>query len=241
MFSSTLANAALVLSLLAPTISGLPTAEPTWGGDKGGASLSKLKMPSSSLPAPESSKELKYVVLGIGTQNYTCASSDALAIPAGNGAIATLYDIGTSLSKDPLAQWKIPTISGLALALTPYPKQLDGYLKIQGYQKIMGEHFFNAVKTPVFSFSKVTPLPFPEAQVKRNASVDAPANACPGLKKEGAVQWLYLDDAGGSHGGINSVYRLETAGGSPPKNCSSLAPSFSVHYVAQYWVWGPKA
>lgn len=237
MFSSTFTTASLFLSVLAPTISGAPT----WGAPKGGSSLSKLKMPSSTLPTPLESTELKYVVLGIGTQNYTCASSDASAIPAGNGAIATLYDIGTSLNKDPLAQWKIPTISGLSLALSPYPKQLDGYLKILGYQKVLGEHFFNAAKTPTFSFTKVTPLPYPEAQVKRNATADAPAYACPGLKNEGAVPWLYLDDAGGSHGGVNSVYRLETAGGSAPKNCAGMPSSFSVGYVAQYWVWGPKA
>jgi hypothetical protein len=47
--------------------------------------LAKL-FPQSALPSPDATLNLKYVVLGIGTQNYTCTSSDPNAAPGTTGA-----------------------------------------------------------------------------------------------------------------------------------------------------------
>ena len=44
-------------------------------------------MPQSSLGTPSS--QLKYVLLGLGTQNYTCTSGDELAAPSTTGATGT--------------------------------------------------------------------------------------------------------------------------------------------------------
>jgi hypothetical protein len=52
--------------------------------------LAKL-MPTSALPSP--SGQLKYVVLGIGTQNYTCTSGNPDAAPGTTGALGTLPPI----------------------------------------------------------------------------------------------------------------------------------------------------
>jgi hypothetical protein len=51
--------------------------------------LSKLAklMPTSALPVPDG--QLKYVVLGIGTQNYTCLSGNPEAVPGTTGAVGT--------------------------------------------------------------------------------------------------------------------------------------------------------
>lgn len=227
MFSCTLITAVLALSA---TVFGAPVQQ------EGDLLIQKLKMPGSALPKPDG-LYLKYVALGVGTQNYTC-TGDASAAPGSNGALATLYDIGKPLSRDPLAAWKIPVISGLALSFMDKESVLEGFLKISGYQKIIGEHFFNHAKTPTFAFSKVTISPYPQAFVKKDAAVDAPKTSCPGSKGEAAVPWLYLTDAGGSIGGVNTVYRVETAGGSPPKTCYGQPQSFEVPYVAQYWVYG---
>jgi hypothetical protein len=43
-------------------------------------------MPISPLPTPDG-LDLKYVVLGIGTQNYTCTGVDEDSIPASIGAV----------------------------------------------------------------------------------------------------------------------------------------------------------
>ena len=47
--------------------------------------LAKL-FPQSALPCPDASLALKYVMLGIGTQNYTCTSGDPTAAPGTTGA-----------------------------------------------------------------------------------------------------------------------------------------------------------
>ncbi|KUI58527.1 hypothetical protein VP1G_05845 [Cytospora mali] len=46
---------------------------------------------STDLPSPPSNLTLKYIAIGHGIQNYTCASTDATAVNI--GALAVLYDI----------------------------------------------------------------------------------------------------------------------------------------------------
>ncbi|KAF1849057.1 uncharacterized protein K460DRAFT_364966 [Cucurbitaria berberidis CBS 394.84] len=203
--------------------------------------LAKL-FPESSLPAPNES--LKYVLLGIGTQNYTCPPGDENAVPGTTGAVATLYDIGSKLNDDPMAKWKIGSISPLALALSALPKTLTMGLKSQGFDKIAGHHFFGKISdinTPIFALDKLSLQPQPLAQVSKLNETDAPATSCPGNNGLGAIKWLYLKDTKNiSQGGINTVYRVETAGGNKPATCKGMKPSWEVKYAAQYWVFGPK-
>ena len=114
------------------------------------------------------------------------------------------------------------------------------YLKAEGYNEWLGNHFFTQ-KTPTFSLDKTKTTPHPLAMVAKNGTMDAPKTACQGTKGEGAVPWLYLiDDAKLSQGGVNTVYRLETAGGKAPAKCQGQKKTFEVPYAAQYWVYGPK-
>ena len=79
--------------------------------------------------------------------------------------------------------------------------------------------------------------------VSKTTEQAAPGTACKGTKGEGAVKWLYLTDTAVpalSHGGVNTVYRLETAGGDKPITCQGQKEYFEVPYAAQYWVYGPK-
>ena len=122
------------------------------------------------------------------------------------------------------------------------PAMLNMYLQSQGYQQILGDHFFSplTVNTPTFSLNKVKANPFPLAFVTKKDEMIAPKSACPGVKGEGAIKWLRLvDEANLSKGGINTVYRLETAGGSAPATCEGQRKTFEVLYAAQYWVYGP--
>jgi hypothetical protein len=50
-----------------------------------------------------------------------------------------------------------------------------------------------------------------------------------------------VDDKGLSVGGVNTVYRLETAGGKSPETCLGQKEAFEITYAAQYWVYGPEA
>jgi hypothetical protein len=70
----------------------------------------------------------------------------------------------------------------------------------------------------------------------------APESACPGLTGEGTIKWLFLKDGGLSVGGVQEVYRVETAGGMAPQTCKGRPASFEVKYVAQceysrYQLW----
>ncbi|RAQ99251.1 malate dehydrogenase protein [Stemphylium lycopersici] len=221
--------------------------------------LAKL-FPQSELASPEN-LELKYVVLGIGTQNYTCEASDDSVAPGTTGAFgkkkpkvyveghininsATLYDIGTKLNNDWMAKWKISSIAPLALSLHEWAPQLvDISLRAQGFQHVAGHHFFADVEgtnTPTFAFDKLS-APFPMTQVAKIGATAAPAHACPGKNGLPAVSWLYLQHKEGiTQGGINTVYRVETAGGNKPDTCKGMPAAWEVKYAAQYWVYGPK-
>ncbi|KAJ8105893.1 hypothetical protein OPT61_g9903 [Boeremia exigua] len=81
-----LSAALTALALIASSITALPTKQtqpytPATNLD----ALAKL-FPKSTLPAPDGLK-LKYVVLGIGTQNYTCLTGDSNAAPGTTGAV----------------------------------------------------------------------------------------------------------------------------------------------------------
>lgn len=236
MLFSSLATA---LVLLTSSVSALPKPPPATNLDSLAA-----RYPKNDLPAPDG-LQLKYVLLGVGTQNYTCNGNETAA-PGTTGAVAKLYDIGTRLNRDPLAPWKISSISGLALSLSSFPNLLDGYLMLEGYNEWMGNHFFTQMDAttsiPTFYLDHVKATPFPIAMVTKKNAVDAPKSACPGTKNEGAIQWLQLvDEKGLSAGGVNTVYRVETAGGNKPAVCKDQKATFEVPYTAQYWVYGPKA
>ncbi|KAF2119392.1 hypothetical protein BDV96DRAFT_642417 [Lophiotrema nucula] len=240
---SILSTVVAALSVLAPSVHALPS-WPSYGKPepRGNTNLARLALqaPKSTLPAP-TGLQLKFVGLGIGTQNYTCQVGNDTAAPGTTGALAKLYDIGSRLNTDPMSQWKLNTISGLALSLSSHPKLLDGYLMMQGYQRVLGEHFFTQT-TPTFSLYKVTPLPFPVAFVTKDDVMDAPKTACPGQDGLPAIQWVKLSDKDGrSQGGVNTVYRLETAGGNKPATCKGQKAHWEVPYAAQYWVYGPKS
>lgn len=175
---------------------------------------------------------------------------------------AALYDIGTKLNTDPMAKWKIPSLSPLALALSSFPSALEWNLESQGYNHRVGTHTFAPLSAntsiPTFAFDQLTMSPFPIAQVGKLNETAAPESACPGLQGEGTVKWLYLKDTKGlSKGGVDTVYRLETAGGMAPKTCEGRPKTFEVKYAAQCkscsitslqscanivtdWVFGPR-
>ncbi len=155
---------------------------------------------------------------------------------------ATLYDIGSQLNDDPWAKWKLDSIAPIALSLSCEPWLLSLSLQSQGYDHIIGHHFFSnatGTNTPHFSLDGLA-QPSPEAIVTKIDETPAPADACPGENGLPAVTWLYLhDNAGVSRGGINSVYRVETAGGGKPATCQGQPAHFEVKYAAQCKFFSP--
>ena len=65
------------------------------------------------------------------------------------------------------------------------------------------------------------------------ADLVAPA---PGGDAKPGVDWLKLADKGGSTG-VNQVYRVNTAGGKPPKTCDGQGSDITSPYAALYWFY----
>jgi Reverse transcriptase (RNA-dependent DNA polymerase)/Protein of unknown function (DUF3455) len=132
------------------------------------ASLSPLQrsapssptLPPSSLPPPPNGTVLKYIALGLGTQNDTCASPSSTDAPASK------------------VQKHYSTISSQQLPCAPENHSLLDFFPLRG------EHFFSSTGQPTFDLYVVGA----QLQAKKVSDVPAPADACPGLDNTGAVR-----------------------------------------------------
>jgi hypothetical protein len=189
---------------------------------------------ASSLPPPPANLTVKHITVGHGIQNYTC-SSNLSAPPIALGAVATIYDVTaiaflssstTSLipsvaAFQPLTKFIIPSAPLIIPGLASFP--------------ILGFHFFDATGTPVFDLNTVGE----RLASRKIADIKAPADASKGLEGTGPVDWLALTSVPGSVG-LSMVYRVDTAGGNPPKNCEGLEAGsvVTVPYSARYHFYG---
>jgi hypothetical protein len=100
-------------------------------------------------------------------------------------------------------------------------------------------HFFSNSTTPVFAFDAAASPKLGTVFAAKGNSSEAPANAVAGVSGagNGAVPWLYLTSRSTTEGDIKAVYRLNTAGGSPPATCANMPAAFSVEYAATYWFY----
>lgn len=202
----------------------------------------QAKQPTQSLPATNN-VTLQYVALGVGIQNYSCASTTAT--PKSIGAIATFFD-----ATEFLQECGDPKSSKLSA------RYLKGYLKqsCQASQDLddsscedavnflhlptLGNHYFGPVNGAGVPFFNIDSGDFLSAQ-KTGAS-PAPATAFDGGKHGfGAIDWLFLPSDGSDRTvGLSEVYRINTAGGNAdPQGCASGDAVLSYKYVAEYWFY----
>ncbi|KAL7755395.1 hypothetical protein ACKLNR_014493 [Fusarium oxysporum f. sp. zingiberi] len=203
----------------------------------------------SELPAPPQDVTLKHIALGFGIQNYTCAGIDAAPVSA--GALAVLYDVTylypgqdplsltdekwASLPSDVLDTGRVPlnrNENGGASLTSPFPKKQA--LRVKSIRKnipYLGHHFFNVDGVPTFDLDKANQFLI----AKKLGGIKAPASAPTGPEGTGAVDWLYLGDAGGSQG-VSVVYRVLTAGGAS-HGCKAKGTD-STSYTTLYWFYG---
>lgn len=125
----------------------------------GNCSLANVSLPVNvtKFPLPEPSKNLtlKYVVLGRGTQNYTCPSNSSsnpktTVKPEATGAVATLFDASCIASSSGALLHEVPAL----ISTTPLGSlAFMGALMAQGTRStniIIGEHYFDAAGDPIF-------------------------------------------------------------------------------------------
>lgn len=211
-------------------------------GSQRSCDLSLVQIPAySTLPPPAASSKLKHVIIGRGTQNYTCDTNNATAPPVATGAIATLFDASCLAASQPelLASatrvalaFYLPPGSGVNGAMTTVP-MAGANIPVSGF------HYFNGAGVPMFNLD-ITDHKMGIIPCAKNASQAAPTDAQKGPRGEAAVPWLRLLAKQGATNGLAEVYRVATAGGSAPAKCEGQPASFEVQYSTQYWFYGTE-
>lgn len=167
---------------------------------------------------------MRHVAVGRGTQNYTCDASKENLAPKLAGAVATLFNASCVAALYPDVLDRIP---GMAVHF-----DLGGAARLgPSAMPRSGVHYFADGSTPFFDLDTPT-LDIGRAPCAKNSTADAPSTAAVGRRGEKAVAWLRLTAKEGATDGIREVYRLTTAGGSPPATCKGLPATFEVQYAA---------
>jgi hypothetical protein len=161
--------------------------------------------------------------MGVGTQNYTCATAAPTETPVQLGAKAQLYNVTCQAVRAPGVLSDIP-----AFALDHGIPTVDVAQRL-----VSGHHEFTAAGVPLFVLD--TDLhKYGYVQAKKNGTSNAPANAPKGENGLGSVAWLKLTAVEGDY---KEVYRVSTAGGAAPKTCEGIQGNFQVHYSTLYYFW----
>ncbi|QIW95469.1 hypothetical protein AMS68_000987 [Peltaster fructicola] len=195
----------------------------------GKCDMQSAKMPTAAgLPPPSAGLYLSHVAVGRGTQNYTCANSSAT--PAAIGALATLYNVSCVAADTPVLLDRLPVV---ALNL-PTPSSSDSAANVD----MSGHHYFIDLTTAYFNL-KTDAHDYGGGAFKKVNSTAAPSDAAAGQEGsgDGAVAWLKLIAKDPKTQSMQEVYRVNTAGGNPPKTCEGQDKSFEVQYSAEYWIW----
>lgn len=165
------------------------------------------------------------------TQNYTCADSTSKSAPVAIGAVANLYNATCIAANYPDLMAMLPNIAyKISIPTNEYAAFPPANIQL------MGHHFFYDATTPEFNLDTTTLKQYGIAMTKKQDQLDAPSDAAKG--ENGAVAWLYLTTTTGTVGKYKSVYRVNTASGSPPKTCEGLPSTFEVQYAANYYFFG---
>ncbi|KAF2215770.1 hypothetical protein CERZMDRAFT_34832 [Cercospora zeae-maydis SCOH1-5] len=210
--------------------------------------LSKISN-TGSAPLPVPDKDPKYIILGLGFQNYTCSPSSSTWIQSTiqAGAIADLYDITSQTTSDTGDRFSRASLKAFETCLRVtkcVPTMDNGYCErchtissAAFASNRVGEHYFdqiNGSQMPNFALSTLQCF----FSGKKAGGVKAPTKAYKGSNGLGAVDWLYLvDNNSGRTKGTTSVYRVETAGGVAPSSCSNPGSSMHVPYATEYWFY----
>jgi hypothetical protein len=171
---------------------------------------------------------LKHVAIGRGTQNYSCSTTNATAAPASIGALATLYNASCVASTYPDLLSLLPSVA-LQFNLTSDAQSTLTPSNLA----ISGHHLFTNTTTPFFNLDASMQLGV--APCAKNNSINAPTDAPKGQYDQGfgAVPWLKLTTRSGTTGGLEEIYRVNTAGGNPPATCAGMPATFEVQYASE--------
>ena len=111
----------------------------------------------------------------------------------------------------------------------------DARMKLMGPTNMLysGQHLFTSDGVPYFNLNEGRLDNMGEAYCAKLNDTPAPPEATAGHTGEPAVAWLKLKTVADSTEDIQEVYRIGTAGGSPPATCADSPEDFIVEYAAQ--------
>lgn len=188
---------------------------------------------ATALAGPDPGLVVTRVVLGRGTQNYTCADSKDTTLPVGAGALAMLYDVSCLAANYPALLHSLPD------ALVALPAgSIGAILQRVPVESIVlaGHHYFAPdFSTPVFDFRLAGQTPIFTGV--RDQAVPASSRAAKGGLQDqqfGAVDWLRLKAIAAQSVDYKLAYRVQTAGGKAPPTCKGRAGTFSIEYATEY-------
>ncbi|CAE6458922.1 unnamed protein product [Rhizoctonia solani] len=216
--------AAIILSALTLALT-VPT-EKGYGCD---VSRAKLDLPNTQVISIPDGVKPEYIVLAIGTQNYTCAA-------AGNytsaGALSMLIDISCLYGSDRKlfedvqdSTYNLFSRSGDSMPTLKQIEAVVGY-----YPYVLGEHYFipqDGAIAPKFDFSESQGMNDEAFVVGRQVggipSPEGPEN----------INWLQLERTSGQL--AKYIFRVNTRGGQPPQSCDKEGQNITVPYTSKYW------
>jgi Protein of unknown function (DUF3455) len=156
-------------------------------------------------------------------------------VPVQIGAVANLYDASCiaanysdllDLLTEIVIDFSLPSTS----VQTPLaPANID----------LLGHHYFTNSTTPTFNLDTTPEKQYGIVMAKKADSMSAPSGSIVGQNNQGygATTWLYLTSVAGTVGDYTEVYRVNTAGGNAPSNCSGQAANVEIQYSAQYYFY----
>ena len=175
------------------------------------------------LQPPSPGLTVHHIAVGRGTQNYSCATGNADAVPKAEGAVATLFNVSCVAATYPDVVERIPSMAvhfnltdGDHLGPTVLPES--------------GKHYFKET-SPFFDLT-LSGTDYGVAPCAKNGTANAPSTAGVGQLGEQAVTWLRLTTTEGATENIQQVFRVNTAGGSAPATCKGMPAKFEVQYSA---------
>ncbi|KAI9739270.1 MAG: hypothetical protein M1834_007483 [Cirrosporium novae-zelandiae] len=211
------------------------------------------------LPSPSSGLTLNLVAIGRGIQNYTCDLANSTATPVPVGALAALFNASCVASLYPDLLSMLPAIvldEDCPVSLTgDGTTTSDDECEDENTSQLSpanldlsGHHYFIDTTTPTFNLnaSSISTEELGLVYAKKVNTSSAPSDAVLGQygQGNGSVAWLFLErkseatDSDGAvsryynTGKVEQIYRLNTAGGNAPENCTGMSAEFSVQYAA---------
>ncbi|KAJ7277441.1 hypothetical protein C8J57DRAFT_1713782 [Mycena rebaudengoi] len=161
-----------------------------------------------------------FVLLGVGTQNYTCGAAGTYASA---GAVASLFDISCLDSSSGV---EVTAFSAWSNADASVPSASIG-AQVNAPEQL-GDHFF--ITSP--SGTGISPrwqLASSFVLAAKRDNIPAPNDPATN------VDWLVLDKVDGT--AATQVFRVNTAGGQPPKSCTVGSDPITVKYTSKYFLY----